>query len=149
MLRRDTALMEYKGGAYKEMNRCLRNGYTDSDTCDIAGLQSFLNQCCLPEDIVVYRFVSWKELLFLWGKGTLGRSFYYPSFLSTTMLPDSYSMEDIKKSRYKIRLYVPKDAPATFLPEINPDKPEFEVLLAHSLMIKKIGYYEFLIMWPE
>lgn len=52
-------------------------------------------------------------------------------------------MEDIKRSRLVIKIRIPKGTFGTYLPEVNPKAPEFEILLPHHLKLKRIKWNTF------
>ncbi len=108
-------------------------------------LQRQLLECLIPEDIVVSRYISLKEWLNLLKWTSRGKNYLKPDFFSTTLLKDDYSMEDIKKRRLCVDIYVPKGTKGTFLPEVNPQSPEFEILMPCNRIIKRLGFFKFLV----
>ena len=140
----DSPLAYYKGSAYKYMNQIIRKGYPDNtDLFDLPGLQCLLHKYRIPEDLVTYRFVDWMELAVLAWNTRLGNHYSYPGFLSTTLLKDHYSMEEIKHGRTIIELHVPKGCPGAYLPEVVTYNPEFEILFPHSCSIRRIGWRKY------
>lgn len=142
---RDSPLAEYKGGGYRAMNECLRTGKISCERDNIEGLQMHLLKCPLPESITVHRFVSWCELLTIYINTCFRREYVHPCFLSTTMLKEYYSMESIKANRIVIRINIVKGTCGICLPEVNPAKPEYEVLLAHHCKLKRRKLFEYTI----
>ena len=138
------ALLFYKGNGYKRMNNYVRNGIVDTNNIgDVNSLQELLLSKIIRESIEVYRFINLKELMILLKNTSKKRVFEYPSFLSTTLLWKYYSMEDIKKGKICIAIRVPKGTHGTYIPEINPSRPEYEILLPHHLKIKRINLTTF------
>lgn len=133
-------LSDYKGNAYRIMNQYLRDGYTICNDYDIDGLQAILLSCSLPDSIVTYRYVSKRDWLKIYLGTMFGKIYQNPIFLSTTLLKKYYSMEEIKVRRICIKIYVPMGAPGTYIPEVNPNSPEFEVLFAHHSKLKRNGF---------
>ena len=140
----DTPLADYKGGGYRLMNGYLRIHEEDKQNdFDIQGLQEFLLSKTIGEPIVVFRFVDIKELGMLWWNTRFGKTFKYSAFLSTTMLKDHYSMENIRKNRFLITINVPQGTNGTYLPEVNSKMPEYEILLPYHTKLKRIGFMTF------
>ena len=140
----DSPLAWYKGNGFKCMNYTIRMGFPNStDPIDLPALQSLLHEHHIPENLVVYRFVDWREFLILLWNTRFGRHYSYPGFLSTTLLKDHYNMEDIKAGRTIIELYVPADCPGTYLPEVVKENPEFEILFPHHCSIRRISWRKY------
>lgn len=137
----DSTLSCYKGNAYRYINECVRRRIENQQKdFDIVGLKRLLCSKKIPESIIVYRYVCLKEWWRLF-KGTMNRKkFTYPSFISTTMLKSYYSIKAIKKKRFAIRILIPKGTPGTYLPEVNPKMPEYEILMPYHLSLKKISW---------
>ncbi|MCD7823908.1 MAG: hypothetical protein LUG86_07855 [Oscillospiraceae bacterium] len=140
----DSPLQKYKGGMYRWINSMVRGGYTEkNEECDIPELQMFLSSWILDDDIVVYRFVDLLELRVLL-KNTVKHSEYTcHNFLSTTLLKKYYSMDDIKKHRFTIKIQVGKGSHGVYLPEINKDRPEYEILFPYDSKLTRIGWLTF------
>ena len=146
----DAPLAYYKGSAYKCMNQIIRKGYPENtDLFDLPGLQSLLHKHRIPENLVVYRFVDWREFLILLWNTRFRKTYSYPGFLSTTLLKDHYSMDAIKNGRTIIELYVPAGCPGTYLPEVVKEHPEFEILFPHSCSIRRIGWKKYEIILKQ
>lgn len=141
----DSPLFDYKGNAYKVINTMLRNGSMQSQDYDISGLQTLLKSKTIPENIQVYRYVDLRELLTLHWHTVCGKEYLYPSFLSTTLLKDFYSMDNIKRCKFAIMLLVMKGSHGTYIPEINPDLPEYEILLPYHIKLKRLHWNLFLV----
>lgn len=140
----DSPLAYYKGNGFKCINYTIRKGYPDSrDPIDIPGLNQLLHKYKIPDDLMVYRFVDWIEFFVLLWNTRFGKSFSYPGFLSTTLLKDHYSMEDIKNGRAIIELHVHAGCPGTYLPEVRRERPEFEILFPHHCSIRRIGWRKY------
>lgn len=134
----DTPLADYKGGGYRLMNEYLRIHAEDKQNdFDIQGLQELLLSKTIGVPIAVFRFVDIKELGILWWNTRLGKTFKYSAFLSTTMLKDYYSMGDIRKNRFLITINVPQGTNGTYLPEVNSNMPEFEILLPYGIKLRR------------
>lgn len=135
------ALLFYKGNGHEHMNHCVRNGITDTnDIVDVNSLQRLLLSKSIKESIEVYRFINIKELKILLRNTSGKRAFEYPSFLSTTLLWEYYSM---KKGKFLISIRIPEGTAGTYLPEINYDRPEYEILLPHHLKLRRINWTTF------
>lgn len=138
---RISALLFYKGNGYRRMNYCVRNGITDTNgIVDVNSLQQLLLSKRIKESIEVYRFIDFKELMLLLRNTLRKHMFEYPSFLSTTLLQEYYSMGDIKRGKILITIRIPEGTSGTYLPEINPDRPEYEILLPHHLKLRRINW---------
>lgn len=134
-------LYDYKNSGYKKINELVRKGYANNkDLFDIPAIQEFLTKCVIPEDVRVYRFVSLKELIILEIKTIFGKDYQYPTFLSTTLLKGYYAMSEIRKNKIAIEILADKSARGTYIPEVNPQYPEFEVLFAHSCSLVRDGF---------
>ena len=131
------------------MNQYVRLGSeAQQKEYDIIGLQKFLLEKAIPESIEAYRFVSFKELCYL-IKGTIKGKFYtYPNFLSTTLLKDYYSMEDIKQNKFTVTIRIPKGTSGRYIAEVNPNNPEYEILIPYRVKLKRISLkvYEIVII---
>ena len=137
---------DYKGGLYNHMNRCLwLVGIEEYNEYSAQDLQKALMQHTIPEGITVTRFVSLKEWLALVKNTMFHKEYVYRSFLSTTLLRDHYSMDNIKRGRLAIRIYVPAGTNGMYLPEVNPASPEFEILLPCNMKLKRTGLFSFVI----
>lgn len=143
---RDTVVGDYKGGFYKHMNACINligiEKYADYGAKD---LQAALLKCSLPENIVVTRFVPGKEWLMLLKQTRRNKVHEYNCFLSTTLLKNNYSMDEIKHYRILIKIYATKGTPGMFILEVNPEAPEFEILFPCKTKIKRVGLFSFMI----
>ncbi len=129
----------YKGGLYKDINTVIRRGWIDSySTVDIDAIQEQLLQMHIAENITVTRFTSFKEYGYLYWHTMFRKTLEYPGFLSTTMLKDNYAMDEIRRWRIPISIYIPAGAPGMYLPEVNPSSPEYEILLPYHTKIQRI-----------
>ena len=140
MLRGINALVLYKGNGALNMNRSIREGKTDKFVNE---LQDFLKERTIPDNIVVTRFVDYSEKSVLHKKTRNGNFYEYKGFLSTTLLPSEYGMEEICRRRSRIKIYIPKGAKGTYIPEINKTLPEFEILLANGTKLHRVGLDEY------
>ena len=139
----ESTLAFYKGVGYRYLNKCVRGGKDElKDMFDIESLQQQLLSKNIKDDIVVYRFVDKRELDILLRNTSRKRIFEYEGFLSTTLLREYYSMEDIRSMRIPIEIRIPKGTHGTYLPEVNPDRPEYEILLPYHLKIKRISWWK-------
>lgn len=142
----ESPLAYYKGSCYGKINKAIREGNQDSmELFNIPSLQNFLLTFSIPNNIIVYRFVDIKEFLILNWNTLCKKTYYYPGFLSTTLLKDEYGMDDKKKERIAIKIYVEKNCKGTYIPEVNPEYPEFEILFSRHISIKKLGWKQFII----
>lgn len=143
----DSPLLDYKGGSYRDMNTHLRMGVENLHSpYDISGLQKLLKGYQLPEGVETHRFVCWKEWLKLFWNTRHNRVYTYPSFLSTTLLKDYYSMDEIKKGRIVITILAPCGSTGTYLPEVNEEAPEFEILFPHHTSLRRISFSKYQIV---
>lgn len=137
----DSPLGDYKGNAYSKINYIVRHSCEKNQKLyDIEGIQSLLLSHKVPEDIIATRYVDWNELLILLWNTRWHRTYIYPQFLSTTLLRNAFSMDYLKKGRIPISIQIPKGTYGAFLPEVNPDSPEFEVLLPYRMHIMRIKW---------
>jgi hypothetical protein len=140
----ESTLCYYKGGASKFINSLIRQGCGDyMDMLDLSALQGQLMKYKIQERIVVYRFVDFKEFLILHKKTLFGQKYAYPEFLSTTLLKDQYSMDEIKHGRFVIELFIEKQTHGAYLPEVVRQNPEFEVLFPHHTYLKRLNWKRF------
>ena len=139
----DSPLANYKGGLSHHMNAIAR---VHGEAEGVADLQKLLLSKTIREPIAVYRFVCFGELLRLWWYTQRNKLYEYPHFLSTTLLKNHYSMENIKRNRLPIMIGIPQGIPGTFLPEVNPEQPEFEILLPHHLQVSRISWNKYVIV---
>lgn len=138
----ESTLAFYKGVGYRYLNECGRGGKEElKDMFDIESLQQQLLSRTIKDDIAVYRFVDKRELDILLRNTSRKRIYEYEGFLSTTLLREYYSMEDIRRRRVPITILIPKGTSGTYLPEVNSDRPEFEILLPHHLKIKQVSWW--------
>lgn len=143
----DSALGTYKCSGYRWINEGIRIGGINSN--EVLELQKMLMQQAIPESIQTFRFVSPKELSILIWKTRRRHAFNYPGFLSTTLLPEYYSMNYIKDKRILISFFIEKGVSGMYLPEVNPNMPEFEILFPHHLKIKRIQWNQYLIKYTK
>ena len=137
----ESPLTDYKGKAFHEINRYVRHHEEDKQSdYDIKGIQGILLSMTFCESITTFRFVSFKELRILLCQTAFGRIYEYPAFLSTTLLKDYYAMDDIKRGRLPIAIHIPQNTNGTYIPEVNPEIPEFEILLPYRLRMKRISW---------
>ena len=138
-------LKQYKGEYCYIMNEYIRKGYADiQKDYDIRGLQNFLQSRTIKDSIEAYRFISLKEWCYLFAKTRCHSELPYPSFLSTTLLKEYFSMEQIKnQSPIAITIRIPKGAAGTYICEANPERPEYEYLLPYYTKIKRISLKTF------
>ena len=136
----ESALSEYKGNYSKVINYYVRKELENNqNTYNIAELQAFLFSRIIEDNIEVYRFVSLAELFALWKNTIRGKIYTYPNFLSTTMLKKYYSMMEIKYCRLPIIIRIRKGTPGTYIPEVNVEMPEFEILIPYRSKLKRIN----------
>ncbi len=142
----DTVVGDYKGGYYKYMNAYINlMGIEKYDDYGTKNLQAALMRCSVPENIVVTRFVPVKEWLMLLRQTRRNKVHEYKCFLSTTLLKNNYSLDEIKHHRIPIKIYVAKGIPGMCIPEVNPEAPEFELLFPCKTKIKRVGLISFMI----
>lgn len=140
----DSPLTDYKGSSYTWMNKYIRLGYEKKQKdYDIIGLKAFLCSFSLPEAISVTRFVDLCEYWKLLWNTRCKKKYSYPGFLSTTLLPEHYRMENIKRCRLQIKILVPHGTLGAYLPEVNQYNPEFEILFPYRTILQriKLGIY--------
>lgn len=132
----NVSLFLYKGVGYKRMNENVRKGNLTNEW--VAELQKLLLSKRIKESIEVERFVDFKEWIILVRKTRRRRVFEYPAFLSTTMLSKDYGIDDIACRRHIIKIQIPQGTPGTYIPEVNKDRPEFEILMPHHIRLCRI-----------
>lgn len=134
----DSTLFYYKGADYRIINEYVRKHNEDQQSqFDINGMQALLMSKTICEDITVFRFVNIKEFFMLLKNTCLGKCYTYPHFMSTTLLKKQYSMSEKRKHRIAIKIRIPKGTKGTYLPEVNPEAPEYEVLLPFRIKLKR------------
>lgn len=136
MLRGVNALALYKGNGALNLNRSIREENEDEF---VSELQDFLYERTIPDSIVVTRFVCYSEKSVLHKMTRNGNLYEYKGFLSTTLLPSEYGMDEIRRGRSRIKIFIPEGAKGTYIPEINKALPEFEILLANGTKLRRIG----------
>lgn len=150
-LHMDGPISDYKGSGYRAMNEIIRAGAKygitelNSAGYDILGLQGQLMKMKTPENIIATRFINMKELLIIRKATCFGKAMIYNGFLSTTLLKEYYSMDDKKHGRIPISLFIPVGTPGMYLPEVNPNCPEYEFLLPYGVKLKHIGNMKYII----
>lgn len=142
----DSPLFEYKGGYYRHFNQLIRAKAEQNQTdYDIMGLNAFLSSFSVNTNLITYRYVSFKEYITLFRSTLFKHTYEYPCFLSTTLIDTLYSMDEIKYKRILIKILIPKGTKGVILPEVNPERPEFELLLPYRLKLKRIAVKTFMI----
>ena len=139
----------YKGSGYQRMNGILRAKTRDKGIKlphDIISFQEQLSGMKAPGDMVATRFAGLGEAIRLFRLTIFKKVVVFDSFLSTTLLKDYYSMSNIKNGRVPISIYIPKGTPGMYIPEVNPDLPEFEFLIPYGVMLKRIGSRKYLVV---
>lgn len=138
----------YRNSSYETMNQHLRKGILCHPELHTEYLQHDLCKQCLPESVVVYRFLSFKEILYLWRKTLFGREFEYPAFLSTTLDKNHY--RGTSKSSLYIKIHANKNVHAMYLPGLK-EAPvqEYELLFAHHVTLKRRSFWEYEIVAKE
>lgn len=137
------ALNLYKGSGYKRINTLL---WRDKSDEIVEELTKLIEGYVIPQDIVVTRFVDLKEWWALL-KGTVqGKAYEYKGFLSTTMLKKYFGMDDIKWGRVSIQIYIPKETHGVYLPEVNNNAKEFEILISPGQKLKRISCNKYAII---
>lgn len=137
------ALNLYKGLGYKGINSLLRKNKSDEV---VEELMQLIGKFEIPENIVVTRFVDFNEW---WNliKETMWRKVYkYKGFLSTTLLRKHYAMDDIRWCRIPIQIYVPKGTKGVYLPEVNPNAREYEILITPGQKLQKMSWNKYQII---
>lgn len=137
------ALNSYKGSGHKTINTLL---WRDKSDEIVEELTKLIEGYVIPQDIVVTRFVDLKEWWALL-KGTVqGKTYEYKGFLSTTMLKKHFGMDYIKWGRLSIQIYIPKCTHGTYLPEVNCNAKEFEILISPGQKLKRISCNKYAII---
>lgn len=141
-------LVLYKGNAFEKINTFLR----ENPECmelpkEIDALQKLICEYFIPTDIIVYRYVSYKENLWLNRMTQWRKVCKYQGFLSTTLLKKRYrELHDEVHRKSVIEIKVPKGTIGTYLPEVNPNMPEFEILFPHETRLKRTGIDKYTIV---
>lgn len=136
MLRGVNAMVLYKGNGALNMNRSIREGKTNTFVNE---LQKILLERTIPDNIVATRFIDYSEKSVLHKMTRNGNLYEYKGFLSTTLLPSEYGMDEIRRRRSRIKIFIPKGVKGTYIPEINKGLPEFEILLVNGTKLRRIG----------
>ena len=144
----DDPISNYKGSGYQMMNEIIRKGWAEANNTlfDVKGLQNQLLRTSIPENICVTRFITPMEFFSIFKSTCFGKTMTYNGFLSTTLLKDYYAMEYIKEGRIAISLYIPEGLPGTYLPEVNPNNPEYEILLPYGMKLKRLSLKEYYVV---
>lgn len=134
-------LLFYTGSMSKSINYLLRRGIQQHPTYHFEHLQADLLAQELPDNIVTYRFISSKELYYLWSKTLFGKTFKNPCFISTTLLPNQFNGQS--KGHISITLYAPKGYHGIYITELKNAITEYEVLFAHGIRMKRKSLFEY------
>lgn len=137
------ALNLYKGSGYKRINTLL---WRDKSDEIVEELTKLIEGYVIPQDIVVTRFVDFKEWFILKKATMCGKIYEYKSFLSTTMLKKHFGMDDIKWGRLSIQIYIPKGTHGVYLPEVNCNAKEIEILISPGQKLKRISCNKYAII---
>ncbi len=137
------ALNLYKGLGSKKINSLLRKDQSDEY---IEELIQLIGKFEIDENIVVTRFVDFNEWRILVKETMRGKIYKYKGFLSTTMLKKYFAMDDIKRCRIAIQIYIPKGTNGVYLPEVNLDAKEYEILITPGQKIQKVSWNKYLIV---
>lgn len=142
------ALVAYKGILSEKINTLLRENPNAIETNEkLSELQKLIFEYSIPTDITVYRYVSYKEYSWLNRMTRWRKICTYNGFLSTTLLAKRYrEFHSEVFGRVIIEIKVPKGAIGTYLPEVNPNMPEFEILFSHGTRLKRIGMGKYTIV---
>ncbi len=142
----DSPLSYYKGNYYKIINKYLRMGLEEKQTIyDIVGIKAMIEQYKIPENLSVIRFIDIREFICLVWNTCFGKRCEYPCFLSTTLLRKYYAMDEIKRGRFTITILVSEGTPGIYIPEVNADSPEYEVLFPYRIKLKRISWRKYII----
>lgn len=138
----------YTGSISGKINASLRKGDLSNSFSHFEGLQYDLCQNTIPENIAVWRYITFQEMFLLWRKTTFGRIYVNPAFVSTTLLREHFSGQ-ARRNGIVIRIDVPKDTPGAYITELNNAAiAEHEVLFPHHLKFKRTGTFTYEII-PE
>lgn len=142
------ALIAFKGISYKAINEYLRKNPDGTETNEkLCEFQNCILERCIPTDVTVYRYVTFKEELWLNFSTQRGKICSYHGFLSTTLLEQRYrELHPEIQGRSVIEIQVPKGANGVYLPEVNPTKPDFEVIFPHKTKLECIGVNKYKIV---
>lgn len=129
----------YTGSMSHRINTALRRGALSDDFSHFQGLQYDLCQYALPENITVWRYITFQELLFWWRATAFKRTYINPAFVSTTLLLHAFNGQ-ARESGFVIRIDAPKGTPCAYITELESAAiAEYEVLFAHHLAFKRTG----------
>ncbi|WP_313527870.1 ADP-ribosyltransferase [Anaerotignum sp.] len=138
----------YTGSISGKINASLRRGELSNSFSHFEGLQYDLCQNTIPENIAVWRYITFQEMFLLWRKTAFGRTYVNPAFVSTTLLREHFSGQ-ARSNGIVIRIDVPKDTPGAYITELNNAAiAEYEVLFPHHLKFKRTGTFTYEII-PE
>ena len=127
----------YTSSISGKINASLRRGALNDSFSHFEGLQYDLCQNEIPENITVWRYVTFQEMFLLWRKTAFGRTYVNPAFLSTTLLREHFSGQ-AGSNCIVIRIDVPVDTPGAYITELNNAAiAEYEVLFPHHLSFKR------------
>lgn len=135
-------LTYYAGSMADLINSALRRGIQEHPVYHYECLQSNLLRQQLPDNIITYRFVSIKELLYLWFKTMFNKSYENPGFISTTLLPQYYTGQ-AKGGRIRITIYAQQGSHGMYITELKNAITEYEILFAHHTYMARKGLLKF------
>ena len=138
-------LIWYTGSMATRINKFLRKGILENSIFHFELLQADLCQQELPDNVVVYRYISVSESLHLWKNTMFGKIYENPCFISTTLLP-KYFTGQAKDGRILITIYAPKGSRGMYITELKNAIVEYEVLFAHHTNMVRKGLFEFEIL---
>ena len=102
-----------------------------------------INKYQIPDSIHVTRFVSIQEWI-VWFFWTIGKKEYiHRGFVSTTLIKDLFSSEEIKRGKVIIGINIPKGTKGILVPEISERNPEYEILLPYYTKFKRVSWNEY------
>lgn len=138
----------YTGSMSGKINASLRKGKLSNSFSHFEGLQYDLCQNRLPENITVWRYITFQEMFRLWRATAFGRTYINPAFVSTTLLLDRFNGQ-ARSNCIVIRIEAPRGTPGVYIPELDSAAmAEYEVLFAHHLAFKRTGILTYEII-PE
>lgn len=133
----------YTGFISGKINASLRRGNLSNSFSRFEGLQYDLCQNTIPENMAVWRYITFQEMFLLWRMTAFGRTYVNLAFVSTTLLREHFSGQACNNG-IVIRNDVPKDTPGAYITELNNAAiAEYEVWFSHHLKFKRTGTFTY------
>lgn len=139
----DSPLANYTNSFSHQINDALRRDILKGSRFKYEYLQADLLQCIVPENIVAYRYLDWKELLLWWLHTLFSSKYTNCGFVSTTLLPEDFNGQ-AKRNGFLIKIFVPKGTRGMYITDLNEASVvEYEFLIPHHSRFAKRSMFVF------